>query len=117
MYLYCVHFYIATNKAGNPYCFPSPFPAFASASSLPPSCASTVLCATQGDQEHCTYLDEKLPTFLQSHFSDVWLSSHKTAGASTAQVLAWWVGIKGQKKERRAVADGELPPHEAVALW
>lgn len=27
------------------------------------------------------------------------------------------MGTKGQGKERRAVADGELSPHEAAALW
>lgn len=59
MYLCGVHFYIATNKTVNPYFPPNPSSAFASASSLPTNCASTVICAAQGEQDPRTYLDDK----------------------------------------------------------
>lgn len=52
-------FLIATNKTVNPYFLPNPSSAFASASGLPTSCARRVICATQGEQDHCINLDDK----------------------------------------------------------
>lgn len=52
-------FLIATNKTVNPYFLPNPSSAFASASGLPTSSASIAICATQGEQDHCTYSDDK----------------------------------------------------------
>lgn len=59
MYLYRADSYIATNETVNPYFLPNPSSAFASVSGLPTNCTSTVICATQGEQDHRTYSDDK----------------------------------------------------------